>query len=262
MHPMENNVCHTSVTCSPIALLFFFCFSAGIAAQEVSDTEVTDPGRLMVETGAVYSSDKEAIRRETLSVPPTAFRTGLRKNTELQVTWSGYQWKRVNYDDNEHGAGDSGVALKQLMFNETIQFPRTAVLVGTSVPTGSDDFSSDRFDPVALGIFEYSLGANVTTEVHAGVKWATETDEDGNEETDPNGVYAAAVYYSLNLDTDVFTEAFGTIPINGNGTPAHTLDVGIVHALNNDYEISTWYGRGLSDAAKDHFIATELTISF
>ena len=244
-----------------LVLLIVF-FGSAASGQEVRDTAVTVPGRLVIESGAVYTNnDDGGTDLDTFSVPATVFRTGLRDETELQVEWSGYQWEQVNDRRTEHGAGDAAISVKQILYRESIQFPRTAVLIGTSVPVGSDAFSSNRFDPAALGIFEYSFGASVTAQAHTGVQWTTETGDGGDRHTNAAGVYALALFYNVSPSTQGFVEGYGQVPID-DGTPAHTLDVGIWQDLGRNYEVSAWYGRGLSDAAEDHLLATELVVSF
>lgn len=230
-------------------------------AQNVADTHVTDPGRLVIETGAVYTrDDANGERIESLSLPSTLLRTGLRDETELQVGWAAFQWTRVDRD-TERGTADATIALKQLLSRESLRFPRMAVLVGTSLPVGSDSFTSERFDPMALGIFEYAFGAHVTATAHTGIQWTTDSDDDGHRSTDGAGVYALAVHYDVSPSTQGFIEGFGEMPID-DGSPAHTIDVGLLQKLGDAYEVSAWYGRGLSEAAEDHQLATELVLSF
>jgi hypothetical protein len=59
-----------------------------------------------------------------------------------------------------------------------------------------------------------------------------------------------------------FVELFGSLPVTGSSPPSHTAGIGAEWTPVEWMEVTSNYGRGLSDAAPDHRFTLELEGSF
>ena len=143
-------------------VLLFLLVSLGHSAGQVSDlvtdrpdqTESSDtvpPGYVQLEFGWTHAEDDEDMDVTSDSFPETLIRLGVVENLEFRFGFSGYIWEDVDVpggpSQDEDGAGDLEIGLKWRLWKEVGLLPQTALLAGTTVPTGEAGFSSDRFDP-------------------------------------------------------------------------------------------------------------------
>ncbi len=251
-HPLAVSILLSLLSC---------LVSRPVSAQETEDTDITPEGRIEFEISAEYTVEWDEQTTETMETPILSVDAGIREQTELSVEWSGYQLEEIDDTVQNQGTGDGEIELKQLLTENTPYTPRTALLLSSSLPVGNDQISGNRFDPAVLGVLSLTPGGNFTVESHAGVEWTTEMAEHDTR-TIAEGAYAAALLHETHPSTELFIELYGTRPLHDSGTATHTAGIGAELTPVEWIEVTSSFGRGLSDAAPDHQLTLELEGSF
>jgi len=246
---------------SIITVVFCFFTPVRIRAQEASDADIVDVGNVEFEATAIYELETDGERTETVSAPETAIEAGVLDRTQLALEWVAYEWEQVDNGSIEQGTGEGTVGLKYLLTREEESkwLPRTALLSEVGFPTGEGNLFDRRVEPTVLGVFEKSFGSGFSLESHIGAEWSTVPSGSDTQPTETDGVYAAALFYQATSSMALFAEAYGAIPVNREETPEHILDAGAEYAITDQFELVSWYGRGISDAAPDRVFTMEFT---
>lgn len=109
-----------------------------------SGTAITQVGHPLLEAGMTYSRADGA---NVLAVGEATLRAGVSPRVELRLTAPNYLMVRPDAIRAD-GLGDAGIGAKVTLFegggNSAPVHPEIALLVGTSLPTGSATFGSDR----------------------------------------------------------------------------------------------------------------------
>lgn len=134
-------------------------------------TSITPVGQLAWEQGLpsasyVESKDSNGIKSKVLSLNAnTLLRTGLAKNTELQLGFTGPSWAQIKSEGQtleDDGLGDVTVGLKQRIDLDDDKL-KLAVLAQALIATGNDGFTEDE-DIYTLGSsVEYQYNDLVNT---------------------------------------------------------------------------------------------------
>lgn len=258
-HLIDEGVGTFSFVTSIITVVFCLFTTGRIRAQEASDADIVDVGKIEFEANAVYESETNDVRTETFSAPETEIEAGVFDQTQVALEWVAYAWEEVNDGPTAHGTGEGIIGVKRLLTKETVLLPRTALLGEVTFPTGEGNVVDQRVEPTVLGVFETSFDSGLSLESHAGVEWSTVPSGSDAQPTETDGVYATALFYEVTPSMAFFAEAYGAIPVNRGETPEHVLDAGVEYAFANQFEIVTWYGRGISDVAPDRIFTMEFT---
>ncbi len=119
--------------------------------DQTESAAVVPEGSVQLEVGWTFTRDDEdGVRVETHEVPATLVRICLAERVELRVGWTGYVSQEVrfrNFAVDADGAGDAELGAKIHFKEERGASPEIALLLGTSVPIGDDELTSDRFHP-------------------------------------------------------------------------------------------------------------------
>ena len=261
--PTRHSVCR-SIAASLLVLLWLSPCRAQVPElttdrpDQTESAETVFPGGIQIEIGWTHAeNDDDGLDLATDAFPQTLIRYGLLERFELRFGFDGYVWQDL--DDaadgslDDEGAGDMEVGFKYKLWDEQGCAPQTALLVGTTLPTGEAGFSSERLDPsVRLACAHtlsetFSLGYNL-----AGI-WETNEDETGDRDTTASVAYSAVLGIALTDRAGTFLEFFGSLPTD-EGKPANSIDTGLTYLVTENLQLDVLGGVGLSDDAEDWFI--------
>jgi hypothetical protein len=205
--------------------------------------------------------------------PETLARIGLHDRIELRLGWDGGQWQNLRKDSanvDSRGAGDMYLGTKISLWSEDGNLPETALIMGTSVPTGSkcraaeqlgnrlycssfNLYSSRRYDPSAIIAMSKTLNDRLSLGWNLGTVWLTEREDDGDLDTLPRGIYSVALGIAATDRTGFFVEFFGDTSLTGGSRPSNSIDGGATFLILPNVQLDASAGKGVSSESPDWF---------
>ena len=205
------------------------------------------PSLFQIEGGYQYTRESSSPDIDDHTLPFAMFRFGLAERLELQLSWSGYSWTDVGGLDND-GVNDADVGVKWQLTDENSKIP-VAVFVGTSLPVGDDEYTSDEFDPT-FGVF-WSFDASLSW---FGTVLVSESDDDWSLSN------AVGINLPINADTGSYLEYYSTFT-DGSG-PEHYLNGGFTYLPRHDMQLDVYAGAGLNSRATDLYVGMGIAYQF
>jgi hypothetical protein len=188
-------------------------------------------------------------------VDSTAFgellvRFGIGERSEARIGLGSYT--RVDDDFADiSGFEDPALELKIRFTDDAGELPpgrpAVALVLGTSVPVGDRELTSDEWEPLALLAFDwdlgrFGLGANLGGSYEAG---------DGERFNQAFASLSAGFSATDRLGT--YLEWYGFSEEEKGGPSTHYVDGGISYLINNDLMVDARIGTGLNDADPDWY---------
>ncbi len=155
------------------------------------------------------------------------------------------------------GPGDTDLGAKVHLRKEQGRAPELALLAAVSLPTGDDDFSSDRLDPSFRICGSFELSERLAMGYNVGAAWTSESGA-----TLSSYLYTAALGIGVTDRLGAFVELFGEVPASASGRPANSLDGGLTYLLRDNIQVDLAGGIGLSSAADDWFVGLGISARF
>lgn len=220
-------------------------------------------GTLQIESGYTYfyrDYDDEIEQSHTL--PETVIRYGLTDDIEFRVRMnyvSQFRDGEEELDDRE-GAEDIRWGFKFQISEPCGWQPESALRVISTIPSGGDDFSTDR---VELGVdyvyaWDISERINLAGSTGFATNAAGEYSLGGQLEGEQQNFVAiaqsAALGFELTEQTELYLEWY-TLWTNGlrDEQVLTFVNIGLDYLLTDDLVIDFRIGKGLSDEADDLF---------
>ncbi len=212
---------------------------------------------VQLEFGVAYTDDSPD--SEVLEAPALLVRYGLIDRLELRF---GIPTLTTQFEGGaESDFSDPEIGAKIALWAEKGWRPEAALLVGTTIPVGSEDLSSDRFDPAFRFSFGHTLQKNFSLGYNLGVAWETAPEDDGSgDDTNARLEYTTALGYDFTEKWGGFIEVFGDAPLNDSGGPAHSLDGGLTYLIRENIQLDLAAGVGLTSEAPDWFVTAGFSI--
>lgn len=230
-----------------------------------SESAVTVPkGFIQIELGGTFEKDKiehefptlvPAKTTESISAPSALIRWGILNNIELRF---GVEAIFQKYDDGNSsiiqphyeewisGISPITVGAKFRLFDEKNTRPEAAILTSFSIPVFDNAFKTPH-----LGAEIRIALANTLTE-RLGVSYNVGAEWDGDDNSNPTGLYTLAFGLGLNKKLSMFAEIFGFVR---NGTePDHRLDGGFTYLFARNVQLDISGGYGITEISPDFFI--------
>ena len=205
------------------------------------------PCRVQVESGITYT---EADDVETWEAGEVLVRIGLTGRLELRVGVN--SWARVETPSgDESGLVDSSIGAKVALGEHGGW--TTALLFGTSLPTGSSAFGGAGLQPELVLAAERDLTSSVSLGTNVGLAYARDGEERFSE-----ALASAALGFGLAENVGAFFEVYGIVPSGDGGPETWFVDAGVTRALGPDLQIDFRVGAGLNSAADDFFAGAGL----
>ncbi len=225
--------------------------------DQTESSETVRPGYVQFEFGWTHRKDDEGADVTSDSLPETLVRIGVADDLEFRFGFDGYVWKDTDVAGADEGAGDLEIGVKWKLWEEAGRRPQTAILAGTSLPTGETPFSSERFDPSVRLACAHTLTETLAFGYNVGSLWSTEEDATGDRDTTASVTYSAVLGIALSEQLGTFIEFFGEAPTS-EGKPGNSFDAGLTYLIADNLQIDLLGGVALSEAADDWFIGAGL----
>jgi hypothetical protein len=226
-----------------------------------TESSATVPsGFVQIEAGWTREGDEAgAAHTRSDAIPGLLTRIGVTERVELRLGHAGHIWERVRPggpDVDEEGLGDAEFGMKVKIREEGPSWrPDAALIVATTLPTGTDAHSSGRADPSFRFSLAHTLSERVSLGYNAGAAWGTSVGPSGAKETDALLEYTATVGVALAERLGCFVEIFGDAPLT-DGAPDASVswDGGFTLLARENVQFDLAGGVGLSDEASDWFV--------
>lgn len=232
--------------------------------DQTESAVVVPPGLVQLEAGALLMRDDEGgVDREVREVGGSLLRIGLLERLELRVGWQGHVDEELDFGSrasSTDGLGDAELGAKVELTRESGRRPQTALLLGTSVPVGEREVTSDRFDPSFRLAVSHTLSDRLGLGWNVGMSWESETSETGVTETLSFVDVTAALGVGLTDRWGAFVELFGSEPVDAPGDTEVSLDGGVTFLVRPNLQLDLSAGTGLSDDAPDRFIGVGASV--
>lgn len=212
--------------------------------------ETVGLGRFQLETGYTFASLGEV---DVHSVGEFLMRIGLlHENVELRLAFNSYTLVRGD-ELNGNGIQNFGIGAKfRLLTGGGVGHarPTVALLVGTTIPTASDEVEARTARPAARLAVAWDLSEVVS--VASNVAWSSVKESESDERHD---VWEAtmALGYGLGERWGAYLEYFGAYP-TGERDPENFVNTGLTYLINNDLQLDARVGYGLDGSDDDFFI--------
>lgn len=242
---------HPAAAISLAFLISTTLLVAPLAAQEPLVTDRPDftesavsvvPGRVQLEAGWTMETADEV---DVHTLGEVLFRIGVLPRTEFRVGLNSFVTVDAPGGDSS-GLDDVSIGAKFELLEGRASRPQTAVLIGTTVPTGDGEVAAEEWQPEAILALEWDLSHRVGLGVNGGWTYAG-TDDDRFHE----GKASAAVGVGLTERVGAFFEAFGFV--SEEEDPAF-FDAGLTYLVSDDFQLDGRVGVGLDDDASDWFV--------
>ncbi|MGB5815130.1 MAG: transporter [Thermoanaerobaculia bacterium] len=244
-----------------LAVAVLVCLTGPLVAQSVQEEPlVTDrpdftesaetiaPGRVQLETG--YTMIDEGEDTETEAWGEVLVRIGVSQRVELRLGLNSYlQTTRPGEDLS--GFQDSSVGVK-IKLRDTIEGsarPQVALLLGTTLPTGSSEYREPHARPGSALALAWCLSSRIGLGANLNYAYLS---EEGEQFSELAG--SVAIGYGLSKRLGGYLEYFGFNSPSRSGPDSHFLDGGFTWLLSNNAQLDARAGVGLNSAAADFFV--------
>lgn len=223
-------------------------------------TSTVGAGVLHIEFGytlGLLRGDVASVQSHSLGEPLLRF--GLFADwLELRVAASPVA-QRTTIDGSSNGdAGleDLYLGIKLALSDQKGIIPALAVLGQTTLPTGSDAFSSDRAIPGVNLLYSWDLSDRFSLAASTQVNRGGEAD-DGTLEW----AQSLSAGFALGARHGLFAEWFAIFQGDAEEPRAeHYFDAGLTGLITDDLQWDIRAGAGLNDPAEDLFLVTGLSV--
>ena len=222
------------------------CLASGLApAQDVPEMitdrpDVTESAEVVpfktvqIEAGLLHVEDDEGgVKSESDGIGGVLFRIGISEPVELRFGWGGYLSQTVRQGGGNvgsDGSDDLNLGVKINLGDEDGRKPSMALIVATTLPTGGDEVSTDRFDPAVVFAGSSTFTDRLSLGYNAGLVWSSAPASGGGTTTDLDVVYSTALGIGVGRKLGTFVEVFGTVPVD-SGDSTVSLDGGVTYLL-------------------------------
>lgn len=209
------------------------------------------PGFLQLEAGYTFTRTGEVRQHD---VGEALLRVGVGDRIEIRLGVPTYGSVETGGGD-EDGFGDGSVGLKVGLFEPRGEgAPRTAVLIGTSLPTGSDALGASGLQPGATLALAWDLPRGLGLGVNLGYE---SVEEDGRDIGRAKGSVALGI--PVSGPVGAFVEGYLLVP-EGSRDAEPFLDGGFTVLLNRDLQLDVRLGTGFEGPDPDYFAGAGLAV--
>jgi hypothetical protein len=229
---------------------------------EADPPAILPKGAIQLEGGVVFGrlTGGDDPDTGTLAVPELTVRIGLVDWLELRLQVDGLLYEFRDGASNRALASDLALGAKLGGIAQRGLLPETSLLAGVSLPVGSDAATSDGFDPILDGLYQWQLTEDVALVVNTRFSAPTQGSDD------PRRIFEfgpqASLDWQITPTIGAFVEYFGAIKTRGVADE-HSMDGGFTWLIAGQrLQLDVSGGGGLNDAAPDWFVSAGLSIRF
>lgn len=236
--------------------MFFACASplaAQVGSPKAMDTDRPDftegtgtiaRGHLQLEAGYSFQRSRGVGAGHMHSLPEALLRVGVSSRVELRFAGN-YLSERGDGPSATSigGFDDLSLGAKVSLTDARGAMPALSIMLETTLPTGSDAISANRWLPGVAALFSWetdgpwSVGAELLV---------SRTARDNAE-----GIGSVSLAYQATPKLRFYSEYIGTHALgsNSSGTGAHVINGGAMLLLNRNLQVDARIGSGLNDIA-------------
>jgi hypothetical protein len=217
-------------------------------------TASVDPGRVQLETGITQT---EAGETDTTSFGEVLVRIGWTQALELRLglnSWVHYDGPGGSESDFEDFSLGIKLELKQPAEGASKAVPELALLIATTLPTGTADSSPSGLQPGATLALAWTL--NETTSLGANLGATSVIGDD--DERFVEGAASLALGIALGGDWGTFFEVYGFLPESSEAEASYFGNAGLTYLVSEDFQLDFRAGTALSGDDTDLFVGIGL----
>lgn len=203
-------------------------------------------GHVQVEGGVTLARVED---EDSTSLGEVLVRFGLGERAEARIGLGSYT--RIDGDFTDiSGFEDPALELKIRFTDEAGELapgqPAVALVLGTSIPVGDKELTSDEWVPTAIFAFDwdlgrFGLGANLGGSYEVG------------DDRFLQAFGSLSAGFSVTDRLGTYLEWYGFSEEEKDGPSTHYVDGGISYLINNDLMVDARIGTGLNDADPDWY---------
>jgi len=221
-----------------------------------SDSPFTVPrGLFQIETGLQHGERSSRGQDLTIQVFPQAlFRIGVTDSLEVRLAVPGYSVADSDSADGSFratGFADTTLGFKAKLADQHGRVPDIAFVGTLTIPSGDDEFSSDRFDPGFRFSVSHPVNQRITVGSNIGMFWLTSRDAQGALDSRSFLDWTLVAGFSVNDKLGSFAEVFGATGVSAEDRPLTSLGSGVTYLLAPRIQIDGRVTVGLSRDALD-----------
>lgn len=233
---------------------------AGVAVAEDGDPLITDRpdftesaatitrGRIQIEGGYTFTRDHDT---DEHAAGELLARFGMTEVLEFRLGINSFVWQD-RPGPNLSGFEDMTVGIKARLSDPLppgSRRPQVAVIVATTIATGSRDLGQAGLQPQTTLAFAWELSER--TSVGSNLGYAYLREDGGNRFGELSG--SVALGRALGEKLGGYVEYYGMLR-DGSRVDDHFVNAGFTWALSADSQLDVRAGAGLNDEAADFFI--------
>lgn len=229
---------------------------AEVSAQEPLVTDRPDftesatsvaRGRVQLEAGWSFETSDDV---DVHTLGEVLFRIGILPRTELRAALNSFVTVDTPLGDAE-GLQDASIGAKVELVEGHDRRPRTALLVGTSIPVGDDEVAPEEWQPEAILALAWDLSERIGLGTNVGWTYAGADDDRFHE-----GKASVALGIGLTDRVGAFVETFGFA--SEESDPVF-FDAGLTFLGSDDLQLDGRVGVGLDEDASDWFVGAGIS---
>ncbi len=204
-------------------------------------------GHVQVEGGVTLARVED---EDSTSLGEVLVRFGIGERSEARIGLGSYTRVDGEFADVS-GFEDPALELKIRFTEEAGELapgqPAVALVLGTSVPVGDKELTSDEWVPTAIFAFDWDLGR---FGLGANLGGSYET---GDDDRFVQAFGSLSAGFSVTDRLGTYLEWYGFSEEEKDGPSTHYVDGGISFLINNDLMVDARIGTGLNDADPDWY---------
>lgn len=233
-------------------------FASGAGAEPLvtdrpdftESAETVGPGRLQLEGGYTFFRVEE---EKLHSLGELLLRIGLVEQLEFRLAGNSYVWLESPSGDDQGFVNMSlGAKIKLLDAPERFDVlrPNVALIVETTVPTGSVDFSADEPQPIVKVPLSWDISGSLSLGSNLNYAYLS---EDGDRFHQFSG--SLVLGYKLTEKWGTYIEYFGFVPASKDGPNESFFDGGFTYLVNDNLQLDARAGIGaFNGKSPDYFV--------
>lgn len=245
------------------------CASLGAREALVSDRPDFTDGDLLIARGVVQMEGGSTMTRtgptRTVAHGEVMMRTGLTRRSELRLAANSYVTERTSASTaasttvaSVAGVEDASIGVKVRLHDQPSARswqPAVAVLVQSTLPTGTQHFRSSRAQPEVKLITAWTLTdkLSVSSNVNVGHPF------DGIR-SHLQFAGSGSLGYAPSDRLGLYVEGYAVVPRDGSGIVSRYGDGGVFLLLTPDVQLDLRGGLALQAGSPDYFTGIGLTV--